>query len=86
MIKRAEVQVGDQILFTDPEGKLDTEPPNEGEGKVAISRFGYLKQLLDFSELRGKESLRFSSIQHPQEINEVYIRGEKTPKRFLKKL
>jgi len=78
IVKRAEVQIGTSVQYTDSEGKARLTIP-AGPGKLAVSRHGFEQRLIDFDELRQKP--RFEVFLFPGEPgdNEVFIRGVKRP-------
>ena len=78
VIKRAEVKVGDQKVFTGPDGTADISPLAEGQVLV-VSRFGFTAVELTAKEISGKTTL---DIYLPPALggdDVVIISGRKKP-------
>lgn len=78
-IKRAEIQVGRKVFYTDPQGEVEVEIPKSGDGSIIISRFRYEKQIIDYGLLRTNSEVEIFLYPGTPGDNEVYVRGEKRP-------
>ena len=56
-IKRAEVRIGERTFFTDPQAQVAISIPRIGDGKIMISKVGFERAFLDFSEIRDTAEL-----------------------------
>lgn len=78
-IKRAEVRIGEKTFFTDPQAQVAISIPRIGDGKIMISKVGFERAFLDFSEIRDAAELEVFLFPATPSDNEVVIRGEKRP-------
>lgn len=79
LVKRAEVKIATDVFYTDKDGKVTLAIPAAGDGKVLVSRFGFEKVFLEFSDLRATPALDVFLYPGAPSDNEVFVRGEKRP-------
>ena len=77
-LKRVEVKIGLELLYTDPQGHVDIILP-EREGVLEIGRSGYDTVLIDFKDLRNRSDYTVYLAPGKPDDTEVTITGTRRP-------
>ncbi len=77
-MKRAEIQIGNDVQYTGPDGRLVVEIPGDS-AKISVSRIRFASQIIDWSFKRDGSKLVVYLAPGTPLDNEVYIRGVKRP-------
>ena len=76
-IRKAEVKVGTQIVYSDPSGCAVIVLPPTGEGTVTVSRAGYEKMMIHFDKLRGHDKYDVRLYPGTPDDNVVLVQGHR---------